>query len=176
MSNPGTQLGQRFFLEPRVGAQPKRRTPARMRQDENVRQEIAPACDRRSHRSRSGAGEVVVDRAAADEQGQLDRWEERAHLRMPARSAFVYTFENIASNTRTVMSTANTPSENMLSRSGVALRSTVPPSFRAKVGRFAGQGICVNRRVGIWAEVAYRAQNLSDRSHPGAHRRGKVNF
>src|SRR4029077_14601468 len=33
------------------------------------------------------------------------------------------------------MSTANTPSENMLSRSGVALRSTVPASYRAKVGK-----------------------------------------
>src|ERR1700730_8332102 len=79
----GAQLGQGFAFEPGVVAQPARGAPAWMRQNEDLRQEVAPVRDRFGHRSCSGAWDVVADRIAADEQSELDGREEREPSRVP---------------------------------------------------------------------------------------------
>ncbi len=48
--DPRAQLGQRLALKPRIGAQPQHGAPARMRQREGRRQELAPAFDCSRHR------------------------------------------------------------------------------------------------------------------------------
>src|SRR5438876_1184266 len=86
--NAGTQLGQGFGFEPCVVTQPACRAPAWVRHNENLGQELAPAGNHLGHRSCSGARDVVADRIAADEQGELDGREEREQLGVPQRCTF----------------------------------------------------------------------------------------
>src|ERR1051325_4275480 len=71
-----------------MSALPMRRAPAWMRQDEALRQEIAPAREYFRQRLPALFRHVMPDRIAADQEGQSDIGEIGPQFRVPQRRAF----------------------------------------------------------------------------------------